>query len=170
MVLPSPPARALSALLITSFLLASIGCGGGPPRKLASGERLEVPQGGFSVVVPEGWEGRASRAALTVTRTLPYGGGYPAMNIRRVSGEELAAVDFDGTTVETPAGEVEYRYRRWRNARGQGYRLEALVRTPQATLFVDASVWDPAQSMDRRFFHEAFWPMLNSLKARAQAD
>lgn len=158
------------ALLIAAVWLVASGCGGGPPNRLPSGERTDCAGGGFSVIVPEGWEGRVSRSAMTVTRTLPYGGGYPAMNIRRVSGPELAAVDFPGTTVASPAGEVEYRYRRWRNARGQGYRLEALVRTPQGTLFADASVWDPAQSMDRRFFHDAFWPMLNSLKARPAAD
>lgn len=166
---PTHAPRALLACAgLCAFLLQGA-CGGQPPTAPARGEVLDCAGGGFSLVVPEGWQGRASRAAVTVTRTLPYGGGYPALNIRRVNRAEIDAVDFDGTTLEARGGEVKYRYRRWRNARGQGYRLEALVTTPGGTLFADGSVWDPAQSMDRRFFHGAFWPMINSVSVRAPA-
>lgn len=161
-------ARVAPVVLAFAALLA-FGCGARPPSAPAQGDRLDCPGGGFSIVVPEGWEGRASRSAVTVTRTLPYGGGYPAMNVRRIDGSEIQAVDFDGTTLDGRIGEVKYRYRRWRNARGQGYRLEAIVATPSGTIFADGSVWDPAQTMDRRFFHEAFWPMINSLSVRTPA-
>jgi hypothetical protein len=147
---PSP----LRAFLAAGLLVVLAGCGARPPAAIAQGQRVECP----------------GRSAVTVTRLLPYGGGYPALNVRRVDGSELAAVDFDGSTLQSQAGAVKYRYRRWRNARGQGYRLEALISTPNGTLFADGAVWDPAQSMDRRFFHEAFWPMINSLRAAPQPD
>ena len=162
-----PPSRALRLPWVALLVCLLAGCGGRPPSAVAEGERLDCPDGAFSLIVPEGWQGRASRAAITVTRTTSYGGGYPAMNVRRIGPGELAAVDFDGSTQSSRSGEIKYRYRRWRNARGQGYRLEALITTPQGVVFADGSVWDPAQTMDRRFFHSAFWPMLNSLEARA---
>ncbi len=166
MTVPSP----LRAFLAAGLLVVLAGCGARPPAAIAQGQRVECPGGAFSITVPSGWEGRSGRSAVTVTRLLPYGGGYPALNVRRVDGSELAAVDFDGSTLQSQAGAVKYRYRRWRNARGQGYRLEALISTPNGTLFADGAVWDPAQSMDRRFFHEAFWPMINSLRAAPQPD
>ena len=54
--------------------------------------------------------------------------------------------------------------------RGGPADREALLRGPTGTVFADGAIWDPAQTMDQRFFHEAFWPMLNSLQVGSVAS
>ena len=149
-------AWALAALLLCAC--------GGPPRQAARGERVIHPDVPLSVAVPKGWQAQRSRAGFSLVRTTPYGGGYPTFTVRVVGIEDLATLRFDGRSVTTGPGVVEYRYEKWSNARGRGYRLEALVESGRTYLHVDASVWDPALRMDREFFDEVFWPLLNAVR------
>ncbi len=150
-------AIALGAVLVCA-------CGGRPPSDAARGERVVHPDASLSVAVPDGWQLQRSRAGFSLVRTTPYGGGYPTFNVRVVGTEDLPTLRFDGRKVVTGPGRVEYRYEKWSNARGRGYRLEALVDADTTWLYVDASVWDPALSMDREFFDQVFWPLLNAVR------
>jgi len=71
---------------------------------------------------------------------------------------------FDGRSYKGPSGDVVYRYQGWRNSRGSGYRMEAIITSPRGTVFVDASVWDSATKLDRAVFEEVFWPLINSIE------
>jgi len=115
------------------------------------------------MVLPDGWQLSSPRDGFSLIRSTPYGGGYPTFNVRVVSAEDLPSLRFDGKRVAAGPGEAEYRYERWSNARGRGYRLEALIDANGTWLFADASVWDAAGRMDETFFHEVFWPLLNSV-------
>lgn len=152
----------LPTLAVAAALLCA--CGGRPPSQAARGERVVHPDAALSVVVPDGWQVQRSRAGFSLVRATPYGGGYPTFNVRVVGTEDLASLRFDGRAVQTGAGRAEYRYEKWSNARGRGYRLEALVEAERTWLYVDASVWDPAMRMDREFFEEVFWPLLNAVR------
>lgn len=101
---------------------------------------------------------------MTLVRRTPYGGGFPTLNIRRVTEAEAAVLSVSGPKVEQKIGRISHRYQRWTNSRGQGYRLQALVRTETGLLFSDASIWDPSPKLDRGFFEQEFWPILNSLE------
>lgn len=147
-------------------LLVLSGCGGDPPTAQPRGDRVKHPELDLSIVLPEGWQLRSSRDGFALLRQTPYGGGYPSFNVRVVGAEDLPSLRFDGKRFASPAGVVEYRYERWSNARGRGYRLEGLVDADGSWLFVDASVWDPARSRDERFFDEVFWPLLNSVRTK----
>lgn len=155
------------ALLVCVLVVILAGCGGRPPSAAARGERVAHPDAGFSVAVPEGWQAQRSRAGFSLVRATPYGGGYPTFTVRKVGTQDLLTLEFDGRHVQTGPGEVEYRYEKWSNARGRGYRMEALVDAQGTWLHVDASVWDPALRMDREFFDEVFWPLLNAVRIEA---
>ena len=141
-------------------------CAGGPPATEAVGARTEHPTLSFSIVVPAGWTARPSRQGLALVRDLPYGGGYPSLVVRPIAAEDLPSLAFSGRRRPRPDGEAEHRYQRWSNARGRGYRMEALLRLRGgALLYVEASVWDPAQRMDEQFFDAEFWPIVNTVRA-----
>lgn len=114
---------------------------------------------------PDGWQLSSPRDGFSLIRTTPYGGGYPTFNVRIVGAEDLPSLQFAGKVHQSGAGRAEYRYERWSNTRGRGYRLEALIDSEGTWLFVDASVWDPARSRDETFFDEVFWPLVNSVRA-----
>jgi hypothetical protein len=85
------------------------------------------------------------------------------VTIRRVSEAEAVVLAASGPKVDRATGRFTYRYQRWTNSRGQGYRLQALIRTQEGLLFSDASIWDPSPKLNRDFFDKEFWPILNSL-------
>ena len=161
MVLTSPQLHSPAAALVICLLLA--GCAGGPSADAADGRRTAHPDGGFSVVAPEAWQVTLSSRRMTLVREAPYGGGFPTVTIRRVSESEAQVLAVSGPKVRKSIGRFTYRYQRWTNSRGQGYRLQALIRTPEGLLFSDASIWDPSPKLNRSFFDEEFWPILNSL-------
>jgi hypothetical protein len=160
--------RRLIPLAVALGAVVLCACGGRPPSQPAQGDRVVHPDVSLSVAVPDGWQVQRSRAGYSLVRNTPYGGGYPTFNVRVVGTEDLRTLRFDGRTVVTGPGRVEYRYEKWSNARGRGYRLEALVDAESSWLYVDASVWDPALSMDRVFFNEVFWPLLNAVKVEPE--
>jgi hypothetical protein len=100
---------------------------------------------------------------MTLVREVPYGGGFPTVTIRRISEAEAQVLAVSGPKVTKAVGRFTYHYQRWNNSRGQGYRLQALIRTQEGLLFSDASIWDPSPKLNRNFFDEEFWPILNSL-------
>ena len=115
--------------------------------------------------MPEGWQSSLSRSGVSLVRSQPYGGGYPTLNIRRISEEQASSLRFDGSSFDSEGGRVEYRYQRWNNPRGAGYRLEALLSGKSGLLFADASVWDPAKNLNRAFFEDSFWPIIHSVRS-----
>ena len=161
------PALALTLLGLSGTAVP--GCRGGPPAAVARGERAAHPALPLSMVAPAGWQLSSPRDGFSLMRSTPYGGGYPTFNVRVVSAEDLPSLQFDGRRTSTPSGEAEYRYERWSNARGRGYRLEALIDASGTWLFADASVWDSAGRMDQTFFDEVFWPLINSVEVGAPA-
>ncbi len=156
-------ARGLRQGLLFALLALHLGCSDRPPATVAEGDAVVCDAGSFRISAPAGWRSRVSRNTVTLTRDLPYGGGYPTVNVRRLEEGEALAQAFEGGRLKSPAGEASYRYQRWGNARGRGYRLDVLLDTGAGWLVVDASVWDEAQSLDRRFFDETFWPIVNSV-------
>lgn len=115
--------------------------------------------------MPEGWQSKLSRSGVSLVRSKPYGGGYPTLNVRRISEEQAKSLRFEGRSFDHEGSRIQYRYQRWNNPRGAGYRLEALLSNDSGLLFADASVWDPARSLNRAFFEEAFWPIINSVRS-----
>ena len=161
----SPTGSSLRYLLLGLAAVVFVSaCGKGPPEEVAAGQRVQHPSQPLSMVSPEGWQISSPRDGFALIRTTPYGGGYPTFNVRIVGTEDLPSLQFDGKEHVSPAGRAEYRYERWSNARGRGFRLEALVDSQGTWLFVDASVWDPARSRDEEFFDLVFWPLLNSVR------
>ena len=152
------------ACLLTgpAFLLA---CSDEPSAPLVTGAEFEHPEADFSLVVPEGWQRSVSSLGVSLVRTLPYGGGYPTISIRRLDDDETRPLTFNGNSFENGQGRLEYRYQRWHNPRGSGYRLEVYLSGSSLNLFVEASVWDPARALNREFFEKAFWPIINSIRA-----
>ena len=157
--------RGLSPLAAISVLalVYATGCVSKPPTAAAVGGLTKHPSLGLSMVLPDGWQLNSPRDGFSLIRSTPYGGGYPTFNVRVVSVEDLPSLQFDGKRIAAGPGETEYRYERWSNARGRGYRLEALINAEGTWLFADASVWDAAGRMDQTFFNEVFWPLLNSV-------
>ncbi len=153
--------------LLSVATLAASGCRGGPPADVARGARTSHPTLPLSMVLPDGWQISSPREGFSLIRSMPYGGGYPTFNVRVVSPEDLPSLRFDGKTAEVGPGRAEYRYERWSNARGRGYRLEALIDAGGTWVFADGSVWDAAGRMDQQFFDEVFWPLINSVAVGA---
>ena len=152
---------------LTACLLIVAACNSRPAASVtAVGSPLEHPEAHFTLTVPEGWQSSLSRTGVSLVRTESYGGGYPTLNIRRITTGEAEVLRFDGSSFDGESGRVEYRYQRWHNPRGSGYRLEALLRQRSGLLFADASVWDPASSLNQDLFENSFWPIVNSVKTR----
>ena len=157
--------RILFGLFASAMLcLATSACGARPPTQPATGERVTHDEGGFSLVAPEAWQVTSSGRGLSLVRRTPYGGGFPTLTVRRVTQAEASVLAVSGRRLERPGGAFTYRYQRWSNTRGQGYRLETLLSSNGSLLFCDASIWDPSPQLNRRFFEEEFWPILNSLQ------
>ena len=150
--------------MVLALGLLLLGCGGGPPAAAARGQRVQHPDVPLSVVRPDGWQVQRSRAGFSLIRVTPYGGGYPTFTVRVVDAGDLPSLRIDGRTFDAGPGRAEYKYEKWSNSRGRGYRLDALVNAEGTWLHVDASVWDPAMRMDREFFNEVFWPLLNAVR------
>ena len=159
---------AVLCLLLLSVLWACA-CSGRPPVQVAQGEKIQHEEAAFSLIAPPSWQVTNTAQGLSLVRTAPYGGGFPSLNIRRVNKEEAEVLGIKGQTTRVPSGTVDYRYQRWSNSRGQGYRLEALFRTSDGLLFADASVWDPGTQINRQFFEDEFWPILNSVTTSGSA-
>ncbi|MEE2830670.1 MAG: hypothetical protein VX498_15900 [Myxococcota bacterium] len=122
-------------------------------------------EAGFSLTVPSDWQVNSTGRGLSLVRKTPYGGGFPLVKIRRITSAEAEVLAVKGNRIRrSQGGEITYRYQRWSNARGTGYRLEALVRSDRGLLFADASVWDSSTQINRKFFETEFWPVINSLK------
>lgn len=161
MVLFSPCTCPTTLALMLCLLLA--GCAAGPPAESPIGQRTFHSEGGFSVVAPEAWRVTSSNRSMILVRETPYGGGFPTITIRRISEAEAQVLSTSGPKVNKDIGRFTYHYQRWTNSRGQGYRLQALIRTQEGLLFSDASIWDPSPKLNRNFFDKEFWPILNSL-------
>jgi|GEM_PF-1754411 len=157
----SPALAAVFALLL--------GCAGGPSARLSApdGPTWVHPDAAFSLTIPADWQIQRSRDSVSLLRRTPYGGGYPTLSARLLPADEIESVRFDGkswTDAATGAAGT-YRYLRWSNPRGRGYRLEVLLEGAGAAWLVEASVWDEALRLDTSFFEETFWPILATLRA-----
>jgi hypothetical protein len=167
-VLRAPLRRSLRLLVGACLLVAPtllLACSDKPSAPVVTGAEFEHPEADFSLTVPEGWQRSISRAGVSLVRTLPYGGGYPTISVRRLDDDEGIPLTFDGSSFENGQSRLEYRYQRWHNPRGSGYRLEVYLSGSSLNLFVEASVWDPARALNRKFFEQAFWPIINSIRA-----
>ena len=156
----------LHVLLGTSVLLCAallLSCSDKPSSPVVIGTEFAHPEAAFTLTVPEGWHPTISRTGLSLVRTLPYGGGYPTLTIRRIGAAEAKTLSFDGSQFDTAAAQAEYRYQRWHNPRGSGYRLEVIIKVGELHVFVEASVWDPARTINQGFFEQTFWPIINSI-------
>ena len=156
-------ARGLERGLLFALLALHLGCSPRPPSAVAQGSAIACEAADFHLTAPQGWRSRVTRGSIALTRELPYGGGYPTVNVRRLEPDEALAQAFEDGQTRTPGGRASFRYQRWGNARGRGYRLDVLLETGSGWLAIDASVWDEAQSLDQRFFNEQFWPIVNSV-------
>ena len=155
--------HSLAALVLLGVLGA--GCDSVPKGALTEGELVRLPEAGVELRVPTGWTVRLSDDSLLLTRETPYGGGFPTLSIRAIDSEEATVLGVDGKTVQRGSVQFTYRYLRWNNARGQGYRLEVIASTGGALIFADASVWDPSPKIHAEFFEREFWPVLNSIRS-----
>ncbi len=144
-------------------MLLLVGCGR-PTAQVATGETFSHPNANFALVVPEGWRLQQTRMGISLVREIQYGGGFPTLNVRRVDAVEASALSLDGSSFASGSRQVEYHYQAWNNARGRGWRLEALLTTDGSTLFADASIWDESTALDRGVFEAWFWPVLNSIE------
>ncbi len=154
--------RSAPALLALVLLL---GCGGGPGKQEAVGTFQEHLTAGWGLVLPDGWQAHGSSSGMSLVRRTPYEGGYPTLNVRRLGKEEAEHYPIEGKSATGPSGEMTYRYQKWRNSLGRGYRLEGVLRTPAGVVFfVDASIWDTAPRVNRSFFEDEFWPVINSVR------
>ena len=159
--------RCIAALALIAWLPLVTGCDSKPSVAVpADGNPLVHPEARFTLIVPEGWQTSVSSMGVSLVRTQPYGGGYPTLNVRRVTSQEADVLRFKGSSFDNGSGRTAYRYQRWHNPRGSGYRLEALLDGDGGLLFADASVWDPATDLNHDFFEQAFWPIINSVDAR----
>lgn len=168
--MPTWPRSLTSALrvvlngLVVLVLFLSVSCSAAPSTKTVEGQVLRHPQARFQLVLPPGWQVQQSRLGFSLVREEPFGGGYPTLNLRRLAAGELEDLRFDGRSHKGPAGDVVYRYQGWRNSRGSGYRMNAIITTPRGMVFADASVWDPSTKLDRSLFEQVFWPLINSME------
>ena len=160
----SPRALVLAVLCLSSGL--ALACSSRPASPTVTGEQWQHPQAEFGLVLPDGWQSSISSTGVSLVRALPYGGGYPTLNVRRIGDDEANVLSFKGDSFETTQAQLEYRYQRWHNPRGSGYRLEVLVTLQGLQLFVEASIWDPARALNKDFFEEAFWPIINSIHSQ----
>lgn len=145
------------------LVLLLVACGR-PSAQVATGTPFTHPDAGFSVVVPDGWHLQQRRTGVTLVREVQFGGGFPTLNVRRVDAAEADALGMDGGSFTSGARRVQYHYQGWNNARGRGWRLEALLTEGDVSLFADASIWDEQTSLDRAVFEAWFWPVLNSIE------
>jgi len=146
-------------------LLFVLGCGGGPGKVEAVGTFQEHNAAGWGLILPEGWQAHGSSTGMSLVRRTPYEGGYPTLNVRRLGPDEVDHYPIEGKNAAAPSGDVVYRYQKWRNALGRGYRMEGVLKTPDGVVFfVDASIWDTAPRVNRAFFEEQFWPVINSVR------
>jgi len=159
--------RSLPAIRILTaawLCLGLVSCKGGPPKEPAEGTRVVHDKSDFSLISPSDWQITSSTRGFSLVRKTPYGGGFPTLTLRRITEAEAKVLNVSGQKTEREEGTFVYRYQRWRNTRGQGYRLEVLYQTGAGLLFADASVWDPSPQLNKRFFEDQFWPILNSLQ------
>lgn len=154
-----------SLALLLLFGVHTAGCDSVPKGALTEGELVTLPKAGIELRAPPGWTLRESDDSLLLTRKTPYGGGFPTLSMRAIDSEEATVLAFDGKTVQRGSVEFTYRYLRWNNSRGQGYRLEVIASTGGSLLFADASVWDPSPKIHAEFFERQFWPVLNSIRS-----
>ncbi len=154
-----------SGLFAVYFLLLLVGCAGGVSDDEAVGPFQEHPGAGWGLVLPDGWQAHGSAMGMSLVRRTAYEGGYPTLNVRRLEPAEVGHYPIEGRAADGPAGAVTYRYQTWRNALGRGYRLEGILRSPEGVVFfVDASIWDTASRVNRDFFDDQFWPILNTVR------
>ncbi len=155
----------------TLVALLSLAACGRPPAAVATGEVYVTDEADFELIVPEGWRAAPAAGGVTLTRETQYGGGFPTLNVRRVTAAEIDALRLSGVTVKSAGRTIEYRYQAWKNSRGRGWRLEALIRAEESAsgggaLFAEASVWDDEPALNRAVFEDWFWPVLNSIRER----
>ncbi len=153
-------ARALLLLLLGTG--SPIGCFGPSMEDVATGVRVEGPSG-LSLVVPPQWDCRQLRKGTRLIHRTPVGNGYPTLQIEKTDGG-AASLGASGKGFRHPLGPGEYRYSRWGNPRGHGYRLDALIRGQQATYLVHADLWDEGDSTNEDAFDSLFWPVIASLE------
>ncbi len=146
------------------LLVMLLSCAGSPPSERAQGETFKHDDASFRITVPSGWKVQSSPTGVSLIRQVTYGGGYPTVNIRRLDLLEAEALSIQGTRLRRDGGEIEYRFQRWNNSKGRGYRLEVLQFNPGGDmLFVEGSVWDSSASLNKAIFDEEIWPIVNSL-------
>ena len=159
------PLRRRLAVAFAALVLLSAGCSSAPSKATAVGTFQEHNSAGWGLVLPEGWQAHGSSSAMSLVRRLPYEGGYPTLNVRRLGDDEVHHYPFEGRAASSPAGEVRYQYQKWRNTLGRGYRLEGILNTPDGVVFfIDASIWDTAMRVNDEFFDTQFWPIVNSIR------
>ncbi len=157
--------RGGTSFFLLLLTLVVVACrGGAPGTRVAEGTPWTDDEG-YQVTVPDDWERTDTRAGARWIRRTPYGDGLPSLTVRCLAAGVPATV-IGATSTELPAGQALYRYERWANSRGRGWRLEALLTTPSGERFEwSASVWDPSPEIDPRFFRDEIWPIIASLKA-----
>ncbi|MCK6529874.1 hypothetical protein L6R50_20715 [Myxococcota bacterium] len=138
----------------------------GPPLDPPAAGRSVESEAGFSLVVAEGWDARPLRSGLRLVHRTAVGRGFPTMHVEKLP-DGTPDLGAGGRGFRHPAGRGEYRYSRWANPQGHGFRLDVAIRGEAAGFTVRCDVWDERLSVDRDLFETLFWPMIASIRDTA---
>lgn len=156
--------RASGVLRAWLLLLLGVACAPKLPQDVAVGEAFVDENDGFRLAVPPGWAAQDTGRGSVLTRSQAYAGGFPQILVRPAGeGDVLSSSD---SLSRRPGGDMRWRYARWGNSRGQGWRLEALIELDTGPKFwTESAVWDPAAKVDAAFFEREIVPILHSIDA-----
>jgi hypothetical protein len=157
----SPEAAAAGALFL-AMLACAHGCG--RSGAVASDGEIVEADAGFALRVPEYWEVRSVAEDVRLVGQQVEADGYPTIQISSPTASELPVNFMEGRRFEWSGGDGAYRYSRWSNSLGNGFRLSVDLRGEHINLVVVADLWDRSITMDRRFFRRRVWPVINSLE------
>ena len=161
--LPSTSPRALLAgALALAVLMCAHGCG--RSGAIATEGEIVEADAGYALRVPDYWEVRAVAEDVRLVGRQIEADGYPTIQISSPAASDLPVDFMEGRRFEWSGGDGAYRYSRWSNALGNGFRLSVDLRAEHINLTVVADLWDRSITMDRRFFRRRVWPLINSLE------
>jgi len=151
---------------VSLTVLAALACAHGCGRTEAVADEGEIVESssGFALRAPDYWEVRSVGDDVRLVGRQVEADGYPTIQISAPLASELPDDFMEGRRFTWSGGEGAYRYSRWANGLGNGFRLAVDLRGDRMSLVVVADLWDRSLTMDRRFFRRRVWPVVNSIE------